>query len=131
MSDPPPPIVVLGCGVIGLTSALTLLRSSKQPVHIIADHFPPDPLSPYYASTAAGAHHLSFADDGDERQRRWDRRTFQVMMEELDTLGEQSGLMKVTQTEFYDGDEKHLSILEEHPDVSNPSPHPTTQHPLA
>ena len=82
----PTRIVVLGCGVIGLTTAVRLLESfvasstsgkSSRPieVHIVADHFPDDPLDARYASTAAGAHHLSFADDGDHRQRRWDSRS--------------------------------------------------------
>lgn len=81
-------IVVLGCGVIGLTTAVRLLESFTAPkafgsrkrvdkveVHIVADHFPDDPLDARYASTAAGAHHLSFADDNDWRQRRWDSRS--------------------------------------------------------
>lgn len=74
---PPRPIVILGAGVIGLTTAVRLLEAplNTHPVHIIADHLPADALNPRYASTIAGAHHLSFADDGDERQRRWDRRS--------------------------------------------------------
>ncbi|CED82248.1 d-aspartate oxidase [Phaffia rhodozyma] len=123
------PIVVLGCGIIGLTTAIRLIESQLNPnknVHILADHLPSDVLSAYYASTAAGAHHLSFADDGDERQRKWDRRTFEVMLTEWRMLGEQSGLMKITQTEYYDGDEKHLAILEEHPDFVI---HPTSELP--
>ena len=74
------PIVVLGAGVIGLTTAVRLLESplctqDGHPVHILADHLPDDPLDAYYASTIAGAHHLSFADDADLRQRKWDRRS--------------------------------------------------------
>jgi D-amino-acid oxidase len=72
------PIVVLGAGVIGLTTAVRLLESASVrrrgiPVHILADHLPNDPLDAKYASTIAGAHHLSFADDDDLRQRTWDR----------------------------------------------------------
>lgn len=79
-STPTRPILVLGAGIIGLTTALRLLSSpicTKQGyrVHIIADHWPEDALDPKYASSAAGAHHLSFADDEDTRQRRWDRRS--------------------------------------------------------
>ena len=77
-SGPSRPIVVLGAGIAGLTTAIRLLESTAIrgraiPVHILADHFPNDPIDPRYASTVAGAHHLSFADDGDDRQRRWDR----------------------------------------------------------
>lgn len=74
------PIVVLGAGIIGLTTAVRLLESAsvrikKIPVHIIADHLPNDPLDARYASTIAGAHHLSFADDDDTRQSQADRRS--------------------------------------------------------
>lgn len=74
----PSPIVVLGAGIIGLTTAVRLLESPLckergHPVHIIADHLPNDPLDAKYASTIAGAHHLSFADDDDARQTAWDR----------------------------------------------------------
>lgn len=70
------PILVLGAGVIGLTTALRLLEANPtRAVHIMADHWPSDPLSPRYASSIAGAHHLSFADDNDTRQRRWDSRS--------------------------------------------------------
>ena len=74
----PRPIIVIGAGIIGLTTAIRLTESPlytqhHHPIHIIADHLHSDPLDPRYASTLAGAHHLSFADDNDERQRRWDR----------------------------------------------------------
>lgn len=82
----PPTIVVFGCGVIGLTTAIKLLEDQhaansirspdeaprRQPafaVHIIASQFPSDfdstdsDLNPEYASVCAGAHHLSFAPD--------------------------------------------------------------------
>lgn len=74
------PIVVIGAGIIGLTTAVRLLespevRDSKIPVHVLADHLPHDPLDARYASTIAGAHHLSFADDDDARQTKWDKRS--------------------------------------------------------
>lgn len=81
---PRPAIVVLGAGIIGLTTAVRLLESplcssnnggGGYDVHIIASHWPDDALDPRYASSAAGAHHLSFADDEDHRQRKWDRRS--------------------------------------------------------
>ncbi|WVQ92945.1 hypothetical protein IAU59_000006 [Kwoniella sp. CBS 9459] len=123
MSQPGRPIVVIGAGVIGLTTAVRLAEShvytqSKHPIHILADHLPSDPLDPYYASTIAGAHHLSFADDKDSRQRRWDSRTFQVMYDEWKKEGEKTGLMVLKQTEFYVGTDKHLQIYEEHPDFT-------------
>lgn len=71
----PGPIVVLGAGVIGLTTAIRILESpisEGREVHVVAGHLPSDDLDPNYASGIAGAHHLSFADDNDMRQRRWD-----------------------------------------------------------
>ncbi|WWD21284.1 hypothetical protein CI109_105768 [Kwoniella shandongensis] len=117
------PYIILGAGVIGLTTAVRLLespyyQSTKPSVHIIADHLPNDPLDARYASTIAGAHHLSFADDIDERQRGWDRKTFQIMYEEWREIGESSGLMALKQTELFVGETKHLKIYEEHPDFA-------------
>ncbi|WWC61551.1 uncharacterized protein I303_104135 [Kwoniella dejecticola CBS 10117] len=117
------PIVIIGAGVIGLTTAVRLLESkdfdaSKHAIHILADHLPNDPLDAYYASTIAGAHHLSFADDEDANQRKWDRRTFQVMLDEWKKEGEKTGLMVLKQTEYYVGTDKHLKIYEEHPDFT-------------
>jgi glycine/D-amino acid oxidase-like deaminating enzyme len=150
MHSSKPPIVVVGAGIIGLTTAIRLLQSPSftSPVYILASHFPSNPLHPAYASTAAGAHHLSFADDEDERQIRWDTRTFDVMSGELEHEGEDAtGLMRLKQTECtsrswlawvpletmknysdpfslstadYDGEEKHLKILERHPEVRPP-----------
>jgi len=71
----PRPIVVLGAGIIGLTTATRLLEAGHDNVHILASHLPSDPLDARYASTIAGAHHLSFADDSDERQTKWDWRS--------------------------------------------------------
>lgn len=90
-------------------------KQHRPPIHIIADHLPNDPFDAKYASTIAGAHHLSFADDGDGRQRKWDMRTFQVMYEQWRQSGEDSGLMALKQTELFVGQNDHLKIYEEHP----------------
>ncbi|KAL1408762.1 hypothetical protein Q8F55_005575 [Vanrija albida] len=114
---PPPPIVVLGAGVIGLTTAVRLLEARPDAeVHIVADHLPSDALDAHYASTIAGAHHLSFADDKDLRQRRWDMRTFEVLYDEWRRVGESTGLMALTQTEMWEGASSHLEVYEQHPD---------------
>ncbi|KAL7423619.1 hypothetical protein Q5752_001200 [Cryptotrichosporon argae] len=131
----PSPIVVLGAGIIGLTAAVRILESDlcktgQHPVHIIADHLPDDPLDAYYASTIAGAHHLSFADDNNERERRWDRKTFQIMYDEWRKLGEASGLMVLKQTELYVGTKTHLKIFEEHPDFTVVDPSTVSSPPV-
>ncbi|THH04724.1 hypothetical protein EW145_g5305 [Phellinidium pouzarii] len=121
MASPRPTTIVVGCGVVGLTTAIRLLESDDRfLVHILAEHFPLDPLDPEYASSAAGAHHLSFAADQDFRQRGLDARTFEIMWDELEaeeiTGGEPSGLMRLTQTEYYDGKEKHIDFVSGLPD---------------
>ncbi|KAL1955611.1 hypothetical protein VTO42DRAFT_8414 [Malbranchea cinnamomea] len=53
-------IVVIGAGVLGLSSALVLLEnlpSSQYRVLLLASHFPTDPNHPSYATTNAGAHY--------------------------------------------------------------------------
>jgi D-amino-acid oxidase len=77
--------IIIGSGIIGLTTAIRILQSqspnSNKEVHIIASRLPTDEnltKDPEYASACAGAHHLSFAADDDERQARWDRRSESV-----------------------------------------------------
>ena len=44
---------------------------------------------------------------------------FEVMQRELDDdEGGSTGLMSLRQTEYFDGQEKHLKFLESYPDVS-------------
>lgn len=59
-------IVVIGAGVIGLTTALELLKDPTNQVTIVAKQFPTDfEHSSVYTSPIAGANWLSFADDDD------------------------------------------------------------------
>lgn len=131
---------VIGAGCIGLTTAVELLRRGF-PVLVLAHRLPGDPLSPDFASTAAGAHHLSFAASDDWRQRYLDIKTFDVLWRESEDRDEglEKGVMRLTQTELcvlflsllvftttrlmlvrrwrrYKGD-LHLRLLEELPDV--------------
>ncbi|KAG6826151.1 hypothetical protein H0H92_000959, partial [Tricholoma furcatifolium] len=108
-------ILVCGLGIISLTTSTSLLEAGYA-VTAIASHLPTDPLSPYYASSTAGAHHLSFAADDDPRQQRLDRRTFEVLWKEEKEEGEGSGVMKVVQREFYVGG-THIGFFETMPDL--------------
>ncbi|GAA5957366.1 hypothetical protein JCM3765_000437 [Sporobolomyces pararoseus] len=110
----PSPVIVIGAGCIGLTTAIEILKTGL-PVLLLAHHFPSD-LDAEYSSTAAGAHHLSFADDTDWRQRYFDLRTFERFWKESEDTeaGERIGVMRLTQTEYYRGD-THLRILEQLP----------------
>jgi hypothetical protein len=114
------PVLVCGFGIIGLTSAIRLLQAGYK-VIAVAEHFPGDPFTAIYASTAAGAHHLSFAANDDLRQQALDKRTFDVMWEEERTEGEASALLKLRQVEYYATEgETHLNFYESMPDVCIP-----------
>lgn len=67
---------------------------------LLAHHLPGE-LAAEYASTAAGAHHLSFAADSDWRQRYLDLRTFDRLWQESENAeeGEKIGVMRLKQTE--------------------------------
>ncbi|KAG5651644.1 hypothetical protein H0H81_007954 [Sphagnurus paluster] len=111
-------VIICGFGIIGITTSIRLLEAGLS-VTAVASHLPGDPLSAYYASSAAGAHHLSFAADDDQRQQNLDRLTFDVMWAEEEAQGESSGLMRITQREFYGSEgEKHISFFESLPDFT-------------
>ena len=110
-------IMVCGAGIIGLTTSVRLLEAGYS-VTIVASNLPGDPLSIHYTSAAAGAHHLSFAPDDNERLQALDRRTFDVMWKEEEE-GEASGLMRIVQHEYYGNEnESHLKFFESLPNVS-------------
>lgn len=120
MSHSLSPIIVLGAGCIGLTTAIRL-RERGFPVLVLAHHLPGDPLDATYASPIAGAHHLSFADDNDWRQRALDGGTFDVLWRESEdpVQAAKIGLLRLVQTEFYSEGEKHLRFMEQMPDVGH------------
>ncbi|KAI0777177.1 D-amino-acid oxidase [Trametes elegans] len=82
MSSPNEPknVVVIGAGVVGLTTALTIQEKGGYKVTIIAETFPTDPKNIKYTSIWAGAHHVSHAAD-DAKQMAIDRETFDAMWE--------------------------------------------------
>ncbi|KAH8926289.1 FAD dependent oxidoreductase [Atractiella rhizophila] len=93
-------ICVLGAGVIGLTTALSILR--KHPdysVTVVAHKWPTDQKSIEYTSCWAGAHHVSTAPD--ERHQKLDTETFAVFWKMLQDDPDVP-LMITTQTDFYD-----------------------------
>ncbi|KAI0336691.1 D-amino-acid oxidase [Cubamyces sp. BRFM 1775] len=73
-------IVVIGAGVVGLTTALKIQEKGGYRVTIIADTFPTDAKTIKYTSLWAGAHHVSHAAE-DAKQMAIDRETFEVMWE--------------------------------------------------
>ncbi|KAI8923657.1 FAD dependent oxidoreductase, partial [Entophlyctis helioformis] len=78
--------VVLGAGVVGLTTALVLVRQGWL-VTVIAQAFPfaYDKHDPLYASPKAGAHWCSFADKDDLRLQRLELDTFKILMAMVDS----------------------------------------------
>ncbi|TRM60337.1 FAD dependent oxidoreductase [Schizophyllum amplum] len=94
-------IVVLGAGVVGLTTALKLQEKGDYAVTIVAELFPNDPLSIKYTSNWAGAHHVSLAGD-DVRQQNMDRETFDEMWKLSAPGGAAEGcFLRIPQTEMY------------------------------
>ncbi|KAJ7143344.1 D-amino-acid oxidase [Mycena crocata] len=73
-------VVVIGAGVVGLTTALRIQEKGGYQVAIVAEILPSDPKSIKYTSHWAGAHHVSLAGP-DVRQQKMDQETFRIMWE--------------------------------------------------
>ncbi|GAA5840399.1 hypothetical protein JCM5353_004392 [Sporobolomyces roseus] len=109
-----PHIVVIGAGVIGLSTAIKLQEAGYK-VDICARDLPGDRKTINAASAWAGAHHGSVATGADMRMHNFDARTFKVMSEmiERDPKGP---LTSVDQVEYreqpkVEGPEGELSQL--------------------
>lgn len=89
----PKHVLILGAGITGLQTALSLLTSpTPYQITILATHLPGD-LSSSYTSPWAGGHwrsHASLSEE-DQRVRGWDARTYEAwkrLLEEGDGEGE-------------------------------------------
>ncbi|KAJ3259005.1 hypothetical protein HK103_003146 [Boothiomyces macroporosus] len=98
-----PEIVVLGAGVIGLTTAL-YLQSKGHSVTIISKSFPDKLADDYYTSPKAGAHWRSVASDTDYRLQTWDKQTLEVLLK-LHALKE-APLILIPSIELFDNTPK-------------------------
>ncbi|KAH8817601.1 D-amino-acid oxidase [Flagelloscypha sp. PMI_526] len=101
MSSDKKAVVVLGAGVIGLTTALHLQETNRYNVTIVAETLPTDPKTITYTSQWAGAHHVSLSGK-DVRQQKMDKVTFDKFWE----LSAPGGLaencfLRLPQTEYY------------------------------
>ncbi|KAL8278030.1 hypothetical protein RQP46_009490 [Phenoliferia psychrophenolica] len=76
-------IVVVGAGVIGLSTALKLQREGYK-VAIVAECLPGDPNNIKYTSCWAGAHHVSVAGPNDLQMHKFDMETFIEMRQMLE-----------------------------------------------
>ncbi|GAA6023697.1 hypothetical protein JCM10207_008752 [Rhodosporidiobolus poonsookiae] len=71
-------VLVIGAGVVGLSTAVRLLEAGYE-VDIVARDLPGDEKHIRYTSPWAGAHHVSVATGDDMRLHEFDKRTFAVM----------------------------------------------------
>ncbi|CAO1619225.1 unnamed protein product [Sympodiomycopsis kandeliae] len=102
MASRPIHVVVVGCGVIGLSSAVSLLDSPiPAQVTIISSHLPSatGKHPSEYASTWAGAHHVTAG--ADEREYKWDETTFHMMKRLKQANPKSHGLVWVRQSEWF------------------------------
>ncbi|RDX54806.1 D-amino-acid oxidase [Lentinus brumalis] len=115
MSSPhnlPKNIVVIGAGVVGLTTAVKIQEKGGYNVTVVAETFPTDPKTITYTSLWAGAHHVSHA-GRDEKQMAIDKETFDVMWE-LSAPGGQAEhcFMRISQTDYLlDGRDEGLDWM--------------------
>ncbi|KIY48481.1 nucleotide-binding domain-containing protein [Fistulina hepatica ATCC 64428] len=94
-------IVVLGAGVVGLTTAVRIQEKGGYNVTILAEILPSDPKSIRYTSQWAGAHHVSLAGN-DVRQQKMDQETFKIMWDLSAPGGEaEHCFLRIPQQEFY------------------------------
>ncbi|CAE6463510.1 unnamed protein product [Rhizoctonia solani] len=108
-------VVVIGAGVVGLSTAIRI-QELGHTVTIIAECLPGDKKSIDFTSPWAGAHHVSLA-GGDKRQQEMDRETFKVMwkMSEPNDPAERC-FMRVPQQEHFCGTKEAYQGLEVMPE---------------
>ncbi|KAH0581862.1 hypothetical protein H2248_011541 [Termitomyces sp. 'cryptogamus'] len=108
-------VVVLGAGVVGLTTAVKIQETGKYNVSILAEVLPMDQKTIKYTSHWAGAHHVISVTE-DARQQKMDLATFKVMWE-LSTPGTETAqyFKRLTQTDYY-SDLTLLGSLDRMPD---------------
>ncbi|KAI0053121.1 D-amino-acid oxidase [Auriscalpium vulgare] len=116
-------VVVIGAGVVGLTTALKIQEKGGYNVTIVAETFPTDPKTIKYTSHWAGAHHVSAAAHDDLRQQKLERETFDVMWELSAPGGEAEGcFLRAPQTEYYLVPQANPDFLSFSPDFKHLPP---------
>ncbi|KAL0138449.1 hypothetical protein V8B55DRAFT_1597832 [Mucor lusitanicus] len=94
------PIVVLGAGVIGLSTALQLKQKGYKKVMIIAKYVPGD-MCIEYTSPFAGAHWRTMAPNNNTLLKKFDTVTYNRFME-LAKSSENPGIMVLPSYDYYD-----------------------------
>ncbi|KAI7906871.1 uncharacterized protein BX663DRAFT_494047 [Cokeromyces recurvatus] len=101
-------IVVIGAGVTGLTTAVSLMEKGYKKVLIVAKHLPGD-LSIEYTSPYAGAHWRTMAKNDDQLLQRFDTISYKKFIQLAENNEKEStGIMIVPSFDYYDDD----SIIE-------------------
>ncbi|KAI5955783.1 DAO1 [Candida jiufengensis] len=86
-------IVVLGAGVVGLTTAIELKKwNSNLNITIVAQHFPGDFDNQYYTSPYAGANWQSFASNKDTYLQNLDKPSYKKFLQLAKNDSERSGI---------------------------------------
>ncbi|KAH9062857.1 nucleotide-binding domain-containing protein [Lactarius vividus] len=111
-------VIVIGAGVIGLSTAIKAQERGGYSVTILAETFPTDSKCIKYTSHWAGAHHvLSNAGAGDLRLQNLERKTFDIMWEMSAPGGEAEGcFLRAPQTDYYAAKEENPDLLSFYPD---------------
>ncbi|KAF5340298.1 hypothetical protein D9611_007863 [Ephemerocybe angulata] len=96
------PVVVLGAGVVGLTTALRIQTEGKYDVAIVAETLPTDPKSIRYTSQWAGAHHVYSGTDPTTFQHKLELETFKKLWE-MSAPGSDSEecFLRIEETEYF------------------------------
>jgi D-aspartate oxidase len=109
-------VVVIGAGVIGLSTAIKVQERGAYSITILAETFPTDSKCIKYTSHWAGAHHVS-APAADLRQQKLEKETFDIMWELSTPGGEAEGcFLRAPQTEYYTAKEGNPDLLSFYPD---------------
>ncbi|KAH9053180.1 nucleotide-binding domain-containing protein [Lactarius vividus] len=110
-------VVVIGAGVIGLSTAITVQERGDYSITILAETLPTDSKCIKYTSHWAGAHHVSAAGIGDLRLQNLERKTFDIMWEMSAPGGEAEGcFLRAPQTDYYVAKEENPDLLSFYPD---------------
>ncbi|KAH9036564.1 nucleotide-binding domain-containing protein [Lactarius hengduanensis] len=109
-------VVVIGAGVIGLSTAIKVQERGDYFVTILAETFPTDSKCIKYTSHWAGAHHVSTA-GADLPIIDLERKTFDIMWEMSAPGGEAEGcFLRAPQTDYYATKEENPDSLSFYPD---------------
>ncbi|KAI9458838.1 nucleotide-binding domain-containing protein [Lactarius psammicola] len=109
-------VVVIGAGVIGLSTAIKVQERGDYSVTILAETFPTDSKCIKYTSHWAGAHHVSAA-AADLPSLDLERKTFDIMWEMSTPGGEAEGcFLRAPQTDYYAAKEGNPDLLSFYPD---------------